>query len=93
MTEVTSTTTPVSSSTDVSATCGEIVTKTIPVYRTINVSDIATRIEPLYGTVCYKNERTRTIVSEGQTLKQWSYYNNQSLLNDGWYYTGLVRSK
>lgn len=93
MTKVSSTTKPVSESTDVTATCGEIVTKTIPVYRTINVSDIATRTEPLYGTVCYKSERTRSMVSEGKTIKQWSYYNNQNLLNDGWYYTGSVRVK
>ena len=93
MTKVSSTTKPVSESTDVTATCGEIVTKTIPVYRTINVSDIATRTEPLYGTVCYKSERTRSMVSEGKTIKQWSYYNNQNLLNDGWYYTGSERVK
>lgn len=94
MSEVSSTTaTPVSSSTEVVANCGEIVTKTIPIYRTINVSDIATRTEPLYGTVCYKSTRTRELINAGQTIKQWSYYNNKTLLNNDWYYTGEVRVK
>lgn len=94
MSSVGSTTTaPVSSSTTVTAECGNLVTKTIPVYRTIEVSDIATRTEPLYGTVCYKSTRTRTLLSAGKTTKTWSYYNNLTLLNDGYYYTGSVRVK
>lgn len=84
---------PVSDSTSVTAQCGEIVEKTIPVYRTINVSDIATREEPLYGTVCYKSTRTRSIANPGNTVKKWSYYNDLSLLNNDWYYTGSVRIK
>ncbi len=94
MSEVSSTTsTPIDSSTEVTASCGEIITKTIPVYRTIDVSDISTRTEPLYGTVCYKSTRTRELINEGKTIKQWSYYNNKTLLNDDWYYTGEVRVK
>lgn len=92
MEEVDSTTEP-GSSTSVKVECGKIITKTIPVYRTITVSDIATRTEPLYGTVCYKSTRTRDLITTGTTIKQWSYYNNQTLLNDGWYYTGSVRIK
>lgn len=83
MSEVSSTT-----STTVEATCGEIVTKQIPVFSTITVSDVATRTEPLYGTVCYASTKTRTITSQGETKKTWSKYNDTSLLNDGWYYTG-----
>lgn len=93
MVEVDSTTKPVSTSTSVTATCGEIVTKTVPVYRTINVSDIATRTEPLYGTVCYKSTKTRELLEEGKTVKQWSTYNDTSLLNNGWYYTGATKLK
>lgn len=94
MSEVSSTTgVPIDSSTEVTASCGEIVTKTIPVYRTINVSDIATRTEPLYGTVCYKSTRTRELLNAGNTIKKWSQYNDKTLLNDGWYYTGTVRVK
>lgn len=93
MVEVDSTTKPVSSSTSVTATCGQIVTKTVPVYRTINVSDIATRTEPLYGTVCYKSTRTRDLLEAGKTIKKWSTYNDTSLLNDGWYYTGATKLK
>lgn len=93
MVEVDSTTKPVSTSTSVTATCGEIVTKTVPVYRTINVSDIATRTEPLYGTVCYKSTRTRELLEAGNTVKQWSTHNDTSLLNNGWYYTGATKLK
>lgn len=93
MIEVDSTTKPVSESTTVEAKCGEIVTKTIPVFRTINVSEIATRQEPLYGTVCYKSERERTLLEAGKTEKRWSVYNDKSLLDNGWYYTGEVKVK
>ena len=60
----------------------------MPVFSTITVSDVATRTEPLYGTVCYASTKTRTITSQGETKKTWSKYNDTSLLNDGWYYTG-----
>ena len=91
MTQVNSTTELVKTETSVEATCGEIVTKTIPVYRTIEVSDIATRTEPLYGTVCYKSTRNREVLEAGKTDKKWSTYNDLSLLNNGWYYTGEVK--
>ena len=96
MSEVSSTgsaPTLVGESTTVTAECGDLVVKTIPVYRTIEVSDVATRTEPLYGTVCYKSTRNRTLLEAGKTTKKWSYYNNLSLLNDGYYYTGSVRVK
>ncbi len=94
MTEVdTSTMAPIDESTSVTAECSEIVTKEVPVYRTIEVSDIDTRTEPLYGNVCYKSTRTRTVLDPGKTIKKWSYYNDLSLLNDDWYYTGSVRVK
>ena len=80
-----------SSSTEVSASCGEYVTKTVPIYSTITKSDIATRTEPLYGTVCYKATRTRNVVDPGKTLNKWSTYNDRSLLDNGWYYTGATK--
>ena len=72
----------------VSASCGELVTKEIPVYRTIEVTDKSTINKPLYGTVCYKSEKTREVIEEGKTKYKWSTYNDQSLLNDGWVMTG-----
>lgn len=77
-----------STSTSVSASCGSYVTKTIPVYVTIETTESATRTEPLYGTVCYQSSKTRKLISAGKTSKKWSKYNDTSLLNNGWYYTG-----
>lgn len=92
--EVTSTTTtPVKEGTDVEASCGGYVTKVVYTYGYIKSSEIATRTEPLYGTVCYKSERTRKLTSEGKTEKKWSYYNDTNLLNNNWYYTGAKKLK
>lgn len=80
-----------SGSTSVSASCGEIVTKTIPIYGYITESEIATRKEPLYGTVCYQSTKTRSLLDSGKTMTKWSKYNDTSLLNNGWYYTGYKK--
>lgn len=77
-----------STSSSVSASCGEYVTKTVPIYGTIRTSEIATRTEPLYGTVCYQSTKTRKLLAAGKTTTKWSKYNDASLLNNGWYYTG-----
>lgn len=77
-----------STNVEVSASCGSYVTKTVPIYDYITISDIATRTEPLYGTVCYKSTKTRTLKDAGKTQTKWSKYNDESLLNNGWYYTG-----
>ena len=52
------------------------------------MSEIATRREPLYGTVCYKSTKTRDLIDSGKTMTTWSKYNDEELLNNGWYYTG-----
>ena len=49
------------------ASCGELVTKTIPIYSTINVTEKAKRTEPLYGDVCYKSTKSRKLISKGST--------------------------
>ena len=72
----------------VTANCGAYVTKTVPIYGTITVNEIATRREPLYGTVCYQSERTRTVTSQGSTKTKWSYFEDRTLLDTGWSYTG-----
>lgn len=77
-----------SSSTSVSAECGSYVTKEVPIYGTIRKTKIATRTEPLYGTVCYKSTKTRKLTDPGKTQYKWSHYNDTSLLNNGWKYTG-----
>ena len=56
--------------------------------RKINFQDLYNKIENIYGTVCYKSERERTISSKGKTIKKWSKYNDTKLLKQGYYYTG-----
>ena len=80
-----------STSTSVSVSCGQVVTKTIPIYGYITESEIATRREPLYGTVCYQSTKTRKLLDSGKTMTKWSKYNDTSLLNNGWYYTGYKK--
>ena len=84
-----STTRVTSSSTiDVTASCASYTTKTVPIYSTITVNEIATREEPLYGTVCYKSTKSRKVIESGSRKTKWSKYNDTSLLNAGWSYTG-----
>ncbi len=78
-------------STSVSASCGQIVTKTIPIYGYITESEVATREEPLYGTVCYQSFKTRKLLDSGKTMTTWSKYDDKKLLNNGWYYTGVKK--
>ena len=82
-----------STSTTVDASCGEYVTKTIPIYSTITVTEKATRQEPLYGDVCYQSTKTRKLISNETTQVKWSKYNDTTLLNSGWSYTGKIRVK
>ena len=86
--ETTTTTT-----TEVDASCGEYITKTIPIYSSITVTEKATRPEPLYGDVCYQSTKTRSLISDRVTKYKWSKYNDTSLLNDGWTYTGKRKVK
>ena len=75
----------------VSATCSNVVTKQVPVYRTITITDKSTINKPLYGNVCYKSEKTRTVESVASKKITWSSKNNSKLLNDGWVMTGKKR--
>lgn len=77
-----------SSNVTVSASCGSYVTKTIPIYGYITVTEKASREEPMYGTVCYQSTKTRTLEKKGSSKTKWSKYDDKDLLNDGWYYTG-----
>ena len=67
--------------------------KTIPIYGTITVTEKATRTEPLYGDVCYQSTKTRTVTDPGTTKTKWSTYNDKSLLDAGWTYTGRTKLK
>ena len=94
--EITSTSTSNTTTTteqDYEASCGEYVYKTIPIYGTITVTEKASRQEPLYGDVCYQSTKTRKITNSGQTQTKWSTFNDTSLLNAGWVYTGRTKLK
>ena len=68
--------------------CDSYEVKTIPVYRLSTITEKATRSEPLYEDVCYEREKTRNLADHGTTKYKWSTYNDLSLLNNGWNYTG-----
>ena len=102
LTSVSSTTVPgntssstslVSDTTTYKSSCGEYVTKTIPIYGTITVTEKAQRTEPLYGNVCYQSTKTRKVLEKGSTKTKWSKHGAKTLLNAGWTYTGKKKEK
>ena len=38
--------------------------------------------------ICYKSERYRRLENTQKVEKKWSIYNDQSLLQNGWSYSG-----
>ena len=91
-TSSTSTSTTSTSDVSVDASCGSYVTKTIPIYAYIDESEIATRKEPLYGTVCYMSEKNRTLIANGKITYKWSTSDHSTkLINEGWTYTGVKK--
>ena len=93
ITSTTSTTTSQTTDTSYEASCGEIVTKTVPIYSTVIATEKSVRKEPLYGDVCYKSTKSRTLISKGSTKITWSKFNDTKLLEDGWVYTGNKKLK
>lgn len=82
-----------STSTSYEASCGGYSYKTIPIYGTVTVTEKATRTEKLYGTVCYKSTKTRKLTNSSSTQTKWSSYDDKTLLNAGWTYTGRKKLK
>ena len=93
ITSSTTTNTTITTEQEYQASCGEYVYKTIPIYGTIKVTEKATRTEPLYGDVCYESTKTRKVTDPGTTKTKWSKFNDTSLLNAGWKYTGRTKLK
>ena len=93
ITSSTSTSTSQTTDTSYEASCGQIVTKTVPIYSTVIATEKSVRKEPLYGDVCYKSTKTRTLISKGSTKVTWSKFNDTKLLEDGWVYTGNKKLK
>lgn len=76
--------------------CATYETKQTPLYITKQVFVgyvTKTKKEPVYGIVkvpvtkTYYSYRTRTVI-DGKKYIKWSYYNDKSLLNNGYQYTG-----
>ena len=67
--------------------CNNNKTIVIPTYSKEKENATFTREEKLYGTICYKNERTRSLTSNS-IIKKWSKYNDRNLLDNGYSYTG-----
>lgn len=67
--------------------------RNIPTYNISYQSVSVNRTETLYGTVCYKSERTRKITKQGKTKTTWSNYDNEKLLNSGYTYTGNKKER
>ncbi len=83
------------SSTDykLDVTCSDVVSKTIPVYANVTVYDVVERKEPAYAYVKYYRERKRTLSTSTSSDVKWSYYNDRSLLDNGYTYTGQKKEK
>ncbi len=80
--------------TSIRVTCANVTVKTIPVYKTVTVYDKDYHEEPYYGTVHYYSEKTRTVKEKGKTVTKWSDTpNDQTLIKQGYYYTGNSRDK
>lgn len=74
-------------------TCAEETTKTIPVYANVKVYDVVERQEPAYAYVKYYRTRIRTLDTSNSEDIKWSYYNDRSLLDNGYTYTGRKKEK
>ena len=92
-TSTTTTETTETTTTTYQAQCGEIKEQVIPIYGTVTVTEKAARTEPLYGTVCYQSTKSRSVLTPEKVEYKWSTYNDTSLLNAGWVYTGNKKQK
>ena len=88
---VPSTTTVVSSS-GVKVTCAKTETKTVTIYSNVNkVVGYEQVRTPVYKDVYKYKKRTRTLIKEAYTDYKWSYYNDQTLISQGYTMTGATR--
>ena len=62
--------------------------QSLPVFQALYQTVSFQRREPLYGDVCYISDRYRTLENTQKVEKKWSVYNDQSLLQNGWSYSG-----
>ena len=85
-------TTTVQSSSGVKVTCAKTETKTVTIYSNVNKIVGYNQVRtPVYKDVYKYKKRTRTLVREAYTDYKWSYYNDQSLISQGYTMTGNTR--
>jgi len=82
---------------NVTASCTDVVEKNVDVYIPIPVGSYTTQLKTpgydVYGHVRYYKVRTRTLLNNAYTVYVWSDYENQTLLSQGYVYTGKTRNK
>ncbi|MDD6223955.1 MAG: hypothetical protein PUB18_03040 [bacterium] len=81
----------------VTATCTSVETRSIPLYITRTITETKTvkkeDEKPIYGNVHFYREKTCQTVNPETTTYVWSAYNDTTLLNSGYTYTGKTRNK
>ncbi|MBE6147758.1 MAG: hypothetical protein E7168_05470 [Firmicutes bacterium] len=66
----------------------------VTVYANKTIAQKAYREEPAYADIKYYSEQLRTIITTGNAETKWSSSaNDQSLINQGFYYTGNKKQK
>lgn len=82
---------------NVTASCTDITEKTVDVYMSVPVGTYKTVLktaeQPIYKYVRYYQIGTKDVLEEAKTVYKWSTYNDTTLLNDGYSYTGKTRTK
>lgn len=82
---------------NVTATCTDITDKSVDVYISVPVGSYKTVLkEPektLYGNVQFYQVRTRTLLRDAYTDYQWVDCKNESLVSQGYTFTGKTRTK
>ena len=72
--------------------CSEVETKTIEIFDTVKIFvDYQIIKTPVYKDVYKYQKRTRTLLEKAHTDYKWSFYDDTSLLNNGYTYTGKTR--
>jgi len=76
----------------VKVTCAKTETKTVTIYSTVEKTvGYEQNRTPVYKDVYKYKKRTRTLTREAYTDYKWSYYNDQSLISQGYTMTGNTR--
>lgn len=76
----------------ISVTCAETETREIEIFDTVKIFVDYEKIKtPVYKDVYKYKQRTRTLIKKAYTDYKWSYYNDQTLIKDGYTMTGNTR--